>query len=186
MAALTQAYARQMAGQAPGELADAAADAGPGLEVDVFARLAVALDGAAGEMRRGRAAAKIAWEHCHPIPLATISNTAAGTLNDERWEPRQNMAWHITRVSAQSNQSGGATSVIAAQDSTEVQGGYNLYEFPPPGTTVAAGAFLGTWEPKGLFLLPGNRLVFATIAGGATINGQAIEIAVDWLPTYLM
>jgi len=97
-------------------------------------------------------------------------------MSDERWEPREGFAWHITRVSVQSNAAGGATSALLVQDSVLSQGAYNLQSFPPAGSTAAAGSFLGCWEPKGRFLLPGNRLVLVTTGGGAIANGDAIEI----------
>lgn len=159
-----------------------------GTVLSVMAKLAVSLSSAAKEMRRNREALKIPWRFCHPIPLNPITETGAGVMTDERWEPRQEWAWHITRVSVQSNQAGGATSAICAQDSI-VPGGvgaYNLQSFPPAGSTVTAGSFMGCWEPKGKFLLPGNRLVFSATGGGIIANGEAIEIALDWLATYLM
>lgn len=157
-----------------------------GSVLQIMAKLAVSLGHAAAEMRRNREALKIPWKYCHPIPLNPITEAGAGVISDERWEPRQQWAWHITRVSIQSNASGGATSAILAQDSTLGVGAWNLQSFPPAGSTIAAGAFMGCWEPKGKFLLPGNRLLVSATGGGCIANGEAIEIALDWLATYLM
>lgn len=165
------------------EASAAAAGDGPGL--DIMAQLAVSLGSLNEELRRARRA-QIPWKYCHPVPLNPIVAGSALTGSDERWEPREGVAWHITRVSVQSNSAGGATSVLAAQDSVNAAGAYNLQQFPPPGVAGAAGSFLGCWEPKGTFLLPGNRMVFLPTGGSAVINGEAIEIALDWLPTYLM
>lgn len=159
-----------------------------GSVLQIMAKLAVSLGSAAAEMRRNREALKIPWKYCHPIPLNPITETGAGVISDERWEPRAEWAWQITRISIQSNQSGGATSAIIAQDSIAPGGvgAWNLQSFPPAGTTITAGGFMGCWEPKGKFLLPGNRLVLSSTGGGVIANGEAIEIALDWLATYLM
>jgi hypothetical protein len=160
---------------------------GAGVELDVFGRLAVALDRNSAEHRAARAAAQIPWEYCHPILLAPVAINGAGTINDERWEPRESWVWHILRVSVQSNAAGGATSALLAQDSANVAGAFNLQSFPPAGSAaLVAGSFMGCWEPKGKFLMAGQRLILTAVAGGAIINGEAIEIARDWLPTYLM
>lgn len=164
----------------------AAAGGGSGGELEVFAKLAVALDGNTAAMRKAIAAGLVPWEVCHPIPLNPIANSVAGTISDERWEPREGFAWHVTRVSVQSAAAGGATSALLVQDSALAAGAYNLQSFPPVGAVAAAGAFLGCWEPKGRFLLPGNRLVLVTTGGGAIANGDAIEIDLDWLSRYLM
>lgn len=172
MAQLAQAYAAQAAGATGPEEMPAA-----GAELDVFARLSVAIDGATTEMRRQRQAARKAWEHCHPAPLVTLANNAAGTITDERWQPRAGWAWQLTRISVVSN-AGGATAAALYQGGP---GGEWLQNF-----TGTAGAFMGIWEPKGTFLLPGNQLVWTSTGGGITVNGQVIEISLDWLPTYLM
>jgi hypothetical protein len=188
MARRGQAAAAEAARAAPpgGGGSGGAAGAGAGAELEVFARLAVALDANTSRMAAAIAAGAVPWEVCHPIPLNPITNTAAGSVSDERWEPREGFAWHITRVSVQSNANGGATSALVVADSVISSGAYNLQSFPPPGTAGAAGSFLGCWEPKGLFLMPGNRLILQTSGGGAIANGQAIEIATDWLSRYLL
>lgn len=179
MAQLAQNYARQAAGAAPGDAGDKAADdtGGGGAELDIFARLSVSLDSAAAEMRKNRNAAKIPWEYCHPIPLNPINVPAGGVVSDERWEPREGFAWHVVRMSVVST---GATTVSAFRDTTAANA-WMVNSF-----TGTANAFLGLWEPKGEFLLAGNRLIFSAVAGTATVNGQAIEVAIDWLPTYLL
>jgi hypothetical protein len=181
MQLLSQQYAAQAEQAAT---AAAGGDAGgpeAGAELSVFARLAVSLDGAAAEMRKQRQAARKAWEHCHPIPLVTLTNTGAGTITDERWQPRQSWAWQVLRVSVVSNSSGGATAAALFRDSAGADGAYQLQAF-----AGSAGSFLGVWEPKGMFLLPGQQMVWTSTGGGITVNGEAIEIALDWLPTYLM
>jgi hypothetical protein len=182
LARRSQAAAAEVAAQAP----PGAGGGGAGADLEVFARLAVSLDDNTRAMAKAIAAGNVPWEACHPIPLNPITNAAAGPLSDERWEPREGFAWHITRVSVQSNGAGGATSALIVADSVISSGAYNLQSFPPPGATAAAGAFLGCWEPKGLFLLPGNRLILQTTGGGAIANGQAVEIDLRWLSRYLM
>lgn len=179
MAQLAQAYAQAAGG--PAADAEQVAPAASGAELDVFARLAVSIDGATAEMRRQRQAARKAWEHCHVFQLNTLSSAVAGILTDERWGPRQTWAWQVLRISVVSNSSGGATSAGLFRDSAAAEGAYQLQAF-----SGSAGSFLGVWEPKGLFLLPGQQLVFQSVAGGITVNGEGVEIALDWLPTYLM
>lgn len=181
MARRGQAAAAEAARAAP-----PSAGAGAGAELEVFARLAVSLDDNTRQMAKAIAAGAVPWEVCHPIPLNPIANSAAGVMSDERWEPREGFVWHITRVSVQSNAASGATSALLVADSVISSGAYNLQSFPTPGATGAAGAFLGCWEPKGLFLMPGSRLILQTTGGGAIANGQAIEIAADWLSRYLL
>lgn len=173
------------AATAAGMGADPAEGGGASAELEVMGRLAVALDGNSAELRASRAAARIPWEVCHPIPLNPITINAAGTANDERWEPREGWYWHITRISVQSNAASGATSAVAALDSVAA-GMANLQSFPPAGSTAAAAAFLGCWEPKGLIIGAGQRIIVTGTGGGLIANGQAIEIYKDWLPTYLM
>lgn len=165
-------------GEVPGD--------GGGAGLDVMAQLSVALGSNTDEMRRTRESLVIPWEVCHPAPLNPVAIPGAGTLNDERWEPRPGWCWHVTRVSVQSALTGGATSAILAQDSGAAAGAYNLQSFPPVGTTAVAGAFLGCWEPKGYFMMPGDRLILITTGGGAIMNGSVVEIALAWLSRYLM
>ena len=180
LARRTQAAATEAAG---GGVADG--PGGAGAELDLFARLSVSLDANSAALRQARAALSVPWDVCHIIPLNPVQNSAAGTITDERWEPREGFAWHVLRVSVQSQGTGGATSALLVQDAAAA-GAYNLQLVPPPGTAGTAGSFLGTWEPKGKFLLPGQRLILVTTAGGAIMNGEAVEIALDWLPRYLM
>lgn len=177
-----QLLSQQYAAQAAQAAAPPDGPLGPGAELDVFARLAVAIDEASAEMRRQRQAARKAWEHCHPIQLFPLTNNAAGILSDpERWGPRSSWAWQVLRVSVVSNATGGATAADLFIDSAAMEGATQLNHFS--GT---AGAFMGVWEPKGKFLLPGQQLVWQSTGGGITVSGEAIEIALDWLPTYLM
>jgi len=178
MAQLAQAYAAQAAGTAPGPDQPPAG----GAELDVFARLTIALDRATDEMRRQRHAARKAWDHCHPVPLVPLSNNAAGTITDpDRWGPKEGWAWQVLRVSVVSNATGGATAAALFDSTAAMEGATQLQGF-----TGTAGAFMGLWEPKGHFMLPGSQLVWTSTGGGITVNGEAIEIALDWLPTYLM
>jgi hypothetical protein len=181
MAQRTAAQKAVAEGAPPPQLPEGAA-----AELELYARMAIALDKNSAELARSRAAGRIPWEACHPVPLNPITLTAAGNVNDERWEPRGSWVWHITRISVQSNAAGGATSALAIADSANMGGATNLQSFPPPGSVATAGSFLGCWEPKGLFMMPGSRILMQGTGGGITANGQAIEIALDWLATYLM
>lgn len=183
----------QQLGQQMSAAPDDPPDAATGLsmpagaaELDIRARLVLALEGNTSAMNRARSAWDVPWEVCHPIPLNPVTNTAAGVINDERWEPRQGFVWHILRVSVASNASGGATSALLVQDSAQVAGASDLQQFPPVGTAGTAGSFLGCWEPKGKFLFPGQRLILQTTGGGAIMNGDAIEIDTNWLSRYIM
>lgn len=151
-----------------------------GLELDADINFVVALRSALEENTRALKSRKprIPWEACHPVPLNPI-NIGAGTAgtSDERWEPREGVAWHIMRVGFISQT---ATAAALFRDST-VAGAWQLQSF-----TVAAGAFAPPWEPRGLILLPGSRLIWQATGGTGTANGDAIEIDLDWLPAYLI
>lgn len=119
------------------------------------------------------AAAPVRWEDCHPVPLAPVAspNGVAGTINDERWEPREGFAWHIVAVSVVFG--AGTTLATVYRDAVGAQNQRNSQ----------ATGFL--WEPKAEILLPNSRLVFTSVGGPITVSGDAIEISLDFLPTYL-
>jgi hypothetical protein len=154
----------------------------PGLTL--MAQLAVTLETA------GNAAARLAdianraqldWEDCHPVPLSPLSNAAAGPLTDERWQPRKGWAWQVLLVTVTFG-AGATYAVMYDAAGTEGQIASNArHDFVPSAVSEMA-----EWEPKGLIVMPGHQMSFASVGGGITVSGQAIEIALDKLPAYLM
>lgn len=115
----------------------------------------------------------IPYRACHPIPLAAVASNAAGTIDPTSLlGPRTGWAWDIRRL-----------TVIFGAGTTQVNVVYNQSD---ASTTLAqltaSGNVLGNEE----IMLPGERLIFVSVGGGATISGKAIEIALPWLATYLL
>lgn len=157
----------------------------PGItaELDIFGRLAVCLDGltdAARRLAEARERDRIAWEECHTVQLSPLSNSAAGNLVDERWQPRQKWAWQVLLLTVTFG--AGATSAIVYEtaDPSGLVANNARHSFTPD----AAG--MATWEPKGLLLLPGNQLSWTSAGGGITVSGAAVEVKLSRLPDYLL
>ena len=155
------------------EAASPAAGAEVGGELAIMVRLAAALESNAAAIRASAAPTQIAWEKCHPIPLHPLAQSAAGTLDDERWQPRQGWAWQIM----------GMAFTLGAGGTS-----YSVWEDSPndPTNLQFSATVSGRWEPNDFFILPGSRLVFTSVGGGLTVcKGKAVEIALDSLPGYL-
>lgn len=152
--------------------ADGGQPPGPAADLDIMVRLAAALESNAAAVERQRRADDVNWELVHPVPLNPIVSNAAGPITDERWGPHDGWAWHVVRVTAVFGT--GATSCIVYQD------------LPTANNQLQTLATTGVpWEPRALILMPGQLLVPAGQAGGVTVNGQAIEIKLSYLPRYL-
>jgi hypothetical protein len=153
-----------------------AGDGGPqaNAELGVFAALAASLDRAAAAAERQAAAAHIDWQKVHPISLHPLANSGAGGIKDERWQPKTGWVWHIMRVTAVFLT--GATAAKFHLDDNDPSGAWLLNTITVTGTP---------WEPRGLFLMPNQQLIPESVGGGIIVNGQALEIAVGYLPTYL-
>jgi hypothetical protein len=135
----------------------------------------------ADAMERERQREMLEWEDCHPIPLQPLANAAAGTLTDERWQPRAGFAWQILLVTVTF---GAGTTYAVMYDSAGAEGqiaSNALHDFVP-----SAVSGMAEWEPKGLLVLPGHQMSFASTAGGITVSGRAVEISLGKLPAYLM
>lgn len=163
--------------------APAAAPPAPGVtaELDIMGRLAVCLDGVAGAMQKlaeQRERARLSWEECHPVDLtpgiSPGTPPAAGVIDEpDTWGPRQGWAWQILWQVGILGPAG--TLMTAYRDA------------PIPANTLFASTVSGVWEPKALILLPGRRLVWSSAGDMLTVTaGQAVEIAIDKLPAYLM
>lgn len=169
------AGARPGADPPPGP-APAPAAGGPGItgELDIAARLAVCLDGLAAAARRLEVtarASKLAWESCHVVQVTPNVTSAAGVIDDpDRWGPRAGWAWMITRL----------TIVMAAGATATV-----YRDAPTSGNELLYQVNAGVWEPKGMILLPGQRLV-VTASAQAVVNGDAVEMPLDMLPAFLL
>ena len=149
-------------------------------EIDIGARLVACLTNLSTAVRRMQAWPRIPWEDCHPIPLEPLASSAAGPLIDERWQPRQYYTWQIMLISVFFG--AGATSAIAYEtaDASGLLPNNSRKSFVPDAANMAV------WEPKGLFLNPGDQLSFVSAGGGITVTGQAIEIRTAVLPEYLI
>lgn len=162
-----------------------AIEAGPAAEVelDVAGRLELCLGRVADAARRmadARERERISWEDCHTIPLATLASSAAGNLIDERWQPRAGWAWQVLLLTVTFG--AGATSAILYKtaDASGIIAGNAKRSFLPDTAGMA------TWEPKGLLLLPGHQLSWASAGGGVTVSGEAVEVRFGRLPDYLL
>lgn len=155
--------------------------AGAAAGLELIARIGACIGDVGAELRRQRLAARLAWDDCHPIEIFPSAINAAGTLGDERWQPREGFAWQILLLTVTFG--AGATYAVAYQ-SADPSGALPknaLHDFVPNATSSMA-----SWEPKGKILLPGQQLLFASTGGGITVRGDAVEIAIDKLPAYLM
>jgi hypothetical protein len=161
---------------------------GPPEPSDIMVRLAACLDLVGGAsrrladaMERQRLREELQWEDCHPIDLAPVSIAGAGSLTDERWQPRAGFAWQILLVTVTFG--AGATEAVMykSADASGATPNNALNGFTPNAVTS-----IGVWEPKGLIFLPGQQALFAATGGGITVRGEAVEIALGQLPPYLM
>lgn len=167
--------ADRVTGDAEGPSPDELAEGG---NLKVMAALAVALQANTRAVRASRAARpEIPWEACHPIPLSPLASNAAGWLGqgDERWTPPAGFAWHVMWI-AEVLAAGATSWALYRTGGTSASAAYQVIS-----STVS-----GLFEPRGLVLMPGEYLAHQAVGGGVTVNGQAIEVALDWLPAYLM
>jgi hypothetical protein len=139
-----------------------------------------ALNGSLGAMtghgRRRRPS--IPMEYCHPLDFTPDQRASAGTLDvPDKFGPKTGWIWHITRLSLVGL--AGATGLSVFKDSPLDP------SFQLNSVTGAAPVSL-LWEPRLLLLLPNRKLVFSSVAGGFTVNGEGVEIAMPWIAEYLM
>jgi hypothetical protein len=159
------------------------AGAEPGLGVDIMARIAVCLDtvgAAARDLAIARDRERLDWEDCHPIDIAPVSMGAAGIITDERWQPRKGWAWQVLLITVVFGAGGTSAQLFKSADASGAVPSNALHNFLPDANGWAS------WEPKGLILLPGQQLLTSAAGSGATVRGQAVEIALHRLPDYLM
>ena len=149
-----------------------------GGEAELAAALVFALRANTRAMQAPRRARpEIPWDACHPIPLNPMASNAAGFLGwgDERWTPPAGFAWHVTEIAVVMG--AGTTSWTLYRDGG--QSGSAAFQFFQSQVS-------GLLEPRALILMPGNNLNFNSAGGGITVSGLAVEVALDWLPAYLM
>lgn len=150
---------------------------GAGLEVDVTARLAAAVDGlglAARQLAAARLRSRLSWEECHVVDIPPGQSAAAGTIDQpDVWGPRQGWAWQVLLLPAVMGPAGTMMSLYR--------------DAPLPTNVVLQKTVSGLFEPQKLILLPGRRLVWTSAGDGLTVGtGTAVEVAIDSLPAYLM
>jgi hypothetical protein len=160
---------------APPGISGAPAEGQPGGGgLDIMARLEVCLSGMADAARRladARDSAQLSWDRCHVVPIAPGVSNAAGLIDDpDRWGPRAGWAWMIMRLTIV--MTAGATATV-------------YRDSPTSGHEMLYSINAGVWEPKGVILLPGQRMVVQA-SSQAVVNGDAVEIALDSLPAFLM
>lgn len=149
-------------------------DAGAGADLDVYLRLTAALENNTRAQQRAAVRPRIPWEAAHPFPLFPQSSNAAGTLQDpDRWAPKDGWTWLLTRLTVTLGT--GATSFTAYKDSAA-----------SPAFAVLGPNGSGTWEPKSTVFMPGVQLLVASAGGGCTVSGEGVEIALEWLPTFIL
>jgi len=148
--------------------------AGPGL--DVMARLEMHVGRLATAMDRETRLLKprIPWAAAHPVPIPHRNLAAAGTspASDEM-RPMGGTVWRIRRL-----------TVVFSAGTTSV----TIYKSNPvgPATELAQLTGSGLYEPAEEYLFDQDMLTYVAAGGGADINGQAVQIELAWLPTYLM
>lgn len=144
----------------------------------VIGRFGDQLDKWASE-RRAQSQLDAMWQQVHQVPMAALETGTAATLGlaDQRWGPLDGYAWHVVRVTVAFGS--GATSVTLYKSQVADANALQIL-LPPSSGTVA------TWEPKALVLQPWDRVIAVVAGGGATINGDAIEVDIRVLPEYLL
>lgn len=152
---------------------------GGGLELEAGAgagivlRLGNVLDALATELERQRSRDLGSWRVIHPIQIPPGQSAAAGILEDpDRWGPRAGWAWLVTRLTG--TLATGGVSMTIYRDAAI------------PTNTLLGPVGGGTWEPKSCILLPGQQLVWQSVGAGIAVDGEGIEIALDWLPRFLL
>lgn len=162
----------------PADAMPAAPAAAATADAGIWGRLEVCLDGVTAAMQRlaeQRERARLSWEECHPIDLTPGTTGATAGIIDEpdTWGPRQGWAWQVLWQVGLLGPAG--TLMTAYRDA------------PVPTNVLFESTVSGLWEPKGLLLMPGRRLIWASAGDALTVPaGQAVEIAIDKLPAYLM
>ena len=154
----------------------AAAEPGPGgAGLDIMARLAVAIEGFNRNAARPPEYAKpvIPYDAAHIIPIPAVANNAAGTIDiPNQQRPMQGYVWHIGRL-----------TVVFGSGTTSV----SIYgEAADNSTLIVQFTASGIFEPSRTFLTETHRLVYVSAGGGFTCNGEAIQVKLPWLATYLM
>lgn len=127
----------------------------------------------------GRAVAKIqsAWADVHPVPIlgAITLATGAGTWDQPDYlGPKDGYWWELHRLTVWGFTAGTVT----------------VYKNSSNGTRLAQFAQAGEWTWSGnmQWLAPRDRLIFvaAGITGSVQIDGMAIEVSAQTLPSYLI
>jgi hypothetical protein len=167
----------------PGLSGPAAEGPADGMGLDIMARIAVCLEavgGAARDLAAARARDQLGWEDCHPIDIDPVAEAGAGAITDERWQPRKGWAWQVLLLTVVFGTGGTSAALYKSADPAGALANNALHDFIPDTIGWAS------WEPKGLILLPGQQLLLSAAGAGATMRGQAVEIALHRLPDYLM
>lgn len=169
--------AERMAGGGPTAGGPGVTDGGAGL--DVFVRLAAALESSTAAAQRAAAADHWTWEHVHPVEIPpgvlNLSGQAAAGVYDQPdvWGPRQGWAWRIDGIGVVLGS--GATGAAVYLDSPN-----------DPTNLLFSTNVSGRWEPARFYLMPGRRLVWQATGGPITVcKGNAEEIAIGHLPRYM-
>lgn len=144
----------------------------PGPALELGARLEIALDKVSTALTQSRR--RFTWDECHLVDIAPAQSAAAGVLDPtDIWGPRQGFVWHVLLVAAILGPSG--TSMTLYRDAAT------------PVNTVLTSTVSGLFEPSGLYLMPGRRMVWSSAGDALTVcAGIAAEIDVNRLPDYLM
>jgi hypothetical protein len=116
--------------------------------------------------RRGEVTPWDVW----PLRLPPVSATAATNFDPVDWGPPTGRAWRLSEVIITLN---GASLVSFYKEAIQ------------PVNLRFQTSVSGVWEPRAMYLLPGERLIAAFTGGGAIVAVEGEQIALDFLPRYL-
>lgn len=154
------------------EPAEHGGEGGLSVEFGIMAKLAAALHRNSDVMQAARKP-RVPWEAIHQVDIFPQANNAAGTLDDpDRWGPHAGWAWEITWLMLVLG--AGATAVTVYRDAAI------------PTNEMFTTAVTVRWEPRKTRLMPGSRLIVVSAGGGVSVNGQAEEVALDWMPEHIL
>jgi hypothetical protein len=115
-----------------------------------------------------------AIQHIDQIPVPQITSTNGSADYPELLGPRTGFAWDVRRLTVATFTAGSVNVYVDGQDDTDLR-----LVFPQAGTYTLNGSII---------LEANHRLIFAAsaITGNASISIAVDQIALAWLPAYLL
>jgi hypothetical protein len=175
---------------------DALGDDGPGLHLELMARLSAAIEGFNERSDKAERERYQIGQSIYPIPIPAGSGvvTGGGTLtiaSPELFGPRTGKAWDVRRITVSGLKSNSETITLykgSTGTAADAVGFNAVFDFSPPSTTPAKV----TYTPGlGAVLLRQNTSLSLTgasltAAEVITVSWDAIEVAEEWLGAYLL